>query len=797
MARRVKCNHLCFIIIVDMNLAEYRLTDTFTLQCLAAEGNADAMETLAWNYSSVNDCVDGDFHEDAHFWAFKRETYWQRRAMDAWRERAEQGDASAWRHMAELLQSGPLFHPIQALKWMHNAAEQGDVLACAHLSKAFGEGDILVIDPEKAEYWRQRCDELRRALAENGDVPACLSLCDEPQWRERMHALAEGGELQACHALAGAYRYGIDPFPEDEAQAAYWQEKIKTMLQTRAEKGNTMACMELSGIAEEAGDVAAVYQWRLLAAELGHDEGAFLLGQAFRHGRGVPKDLEQAYHWLQRAAELGNANALGQCFVLAYSGSRAEKALARQALDALGKADHAEANLILGLMHMHDGARMLSNGNKRAQAIECLEKAFDGGLPEAVLVLGQARYSGDITPKEHEHAIAQLHQAAQAGEDDAQGVLAQLLWDEEDASPQEQPERRKQAVEWMRQSAAAGNGKAALAMLKWLDDIDEESELCHALRDALTDVADMGNATACVHQAQIAYASGIVETDIVARLWGDVLTREIHLENPEVETLALDALTSLARGGETEALDTLRAAGTQPNATPALTLRLAQLYTQGSLGVPADWDEAVRWLAHTCGRTDDDCPERSEAIKQLTTMAEKNSLSAIRALYELEVRGVDTCAKRGRISALLRVAKKGGHPEAMFLAGKLLLLGSDITPPAPLRSAEWFAKAAQKGHKDAQGKFAVLEPFIELFRSAEAGDADALWRVGKMYEDGVLQQDMELACGHYMQATALGHAEAAAHLRQLAETDGNPAAQMLLRELDKTQKKSAPKKKRR
>ncbi|MBO4802592.1 MAG: toll/interleukin-1 receptor domain-containing protein [Bacteroidaceae bacterium] len=60
----------------------------------------------------------------------------------------------------------------------------------------------------------------------------------------------------------------------------------------------------------------AVFLYRLAANE-GHREAMFCLGNCYKYGRGVPQDYSKAKDWYENAAQLGHAEAqynLGRCF---------------------------------------------------------------------------------------------------------------------------------------------------------------------------------------------------------------------------------------------------------------------------------------------------------------------------------------------------------------------------------------------------------------------------------------------------------------------------------------------------
>ena len=784
-------------IIAGMTSIDYT-TDITDLHRRASQGDPEAMEAIAARYAAVPTRVGGTLPDGARLWSIKRRQYWERHATATWRQHAEAGAAAAWRHMADLLHRSPLFHPQRELEWTRRAAEGGDVDACIDLCDAYDAGNHLPCDKEQADLWHRRALDALQKRAEAGDVSACGALaleCEDgaqaAHWRQRHAELlrerAEGGDVYSCIAISSlCLSTGFGDAAPDEAQAVEWMGRATALAQQQAEGGDAAACLHMVELCEtveleDAPSMPEALHWMRRAAELGHSEGMFMLGRALLQGEGAPQDLEQAYHWLQRAAEKGHPDALALCFVGAYSGMDAEKPLARQALEALGNAGHAEGCFLLSLLHHNPGVSVLPDASGREQSIQWLEKAAAAGdMPEALLELGLLFSHRDAPPEDKPRAHPPLQRAAEAGDADAACLLAFLLWDGIGA-----PRSNIRAAEWMEQSAAAGNSEAAATLFEWLAEFKDSIAIgvTYELIGALDHAVECGNATACVEMARQAFANS-GDTRKSAQLWGNVLARDIHLDTPAIESEALDALTTLAQKGEEAALEALRDAGSQGLATPAITLRLARLYLKGFAGASADKDEAVRWLATTCGNADGEEPKRGEALRLLTSMAEKGYPAAIRALYEMEASGVDTCGRRGKVPALLKVAKKN-HPDATFLAGELLRLGNASGQWQDVRkAADWYAKAAKRGHEGAKEALQHLPALISLFERASEGDTEATWRLAQMRETGDGQrQNLHLACEGYVMAALLGHTPSLERLQQLSG-EGESAARHALQVME-------------
>jgi len=134
----------------------------------------------------------------------------------------------------------------------------------------------------------------------------------------------------------------------------------------------------------ERGDYArAVAEWKLDAAR-GDADAQFNLAQAYKLGRGVPADLQQAENLYRLAAERGHI----------------------QAADNYGI--------------------ILFTGGKKAEAIPWLEKSAARGEPRAQYLLGTATFNGDEVTRDQLRGYALVSRASQAGLAPAAKGLAEM-----------------------------------------------------------------------------------------------------------------------------------------------------------------------------------------------------------------------------------------------------------------------------------------------------------------------------------------------------------------------------------
>ena len=128
---------------------------------------------------------------------------------------------------------------------------------------------------------------------------------------------------------------------------------------------------------------AAVKAWQGPAAKNDPD-ALFNLGQAYKLGRGVPKDPVKAEAYYGKAARLGHIAAADNYGVLLFQ------------------------------------------TNRQQAAMPWLQSAADRGEPRAMYVIGIAAYNGDFAPKDWVRAYALVTRAAAAGLPQATASLATM-----------------------------------------------------------------------------------------------------------------------------------------------------------------------------------------------------------------------------------------------------------------------------------------------------------------------------------------------------------------------------------
>jgi len=173
---------------------------------------------------------------------------------------------------------------------------------------------------------------------------------------------------------------------------------------------------------------AAVAQWQGPAAK-GDPDAMFNMGQAYKLGRGVAKDMAKAEDFYARAARKGHIRAADNYGILLFQ------------------------------------------TNRQTEALPWLNAAVERGEPRAMYILGIAAYNGDYAQKDPVRAYALMTRAAQAGLQQAINSLAAM----NEAIPLEQRQQGVALAEELDRKAVAarasemgsaelGGGKPALPL---------------------------------------------------------------------------------------------------------------------------------------------------------------------------------------------------------------------------------------------------------------------------------------------------------------------------------------------
>jgi TPR repeat protein len=351
------------------------------------------------------------------------------------KDSAANGYVPAMLNLGFLLQNGTVIpaNNHEAFEWFTQAAKLNNAEAQFHLGKCYHYGLGTPSDPTMAaKYYllaaRQTNYTAMKSLGALLMDGIGVKKDEEKAKHWLLRAANEGGNSRAMYNL-GVLCFRHSDEPGSKHMAFEWFQKS-------AELGDPIAAQELSlcyfnGYGDIKPDLLKYREWRKTAALLGATDSQYLMGQAYRQGDGVPKDVEQSLFWLRKAAAKNHPDALYD-LALHYLQNNTNKTTLETANEYMiraAKNGHREAQL--------QCAFSLFRGDIDQDceaASKWLLLAAENGWPNAEFLLFRLFYNGGTPakgcpayPKDKSQAIQWLRRAADHEFLVAQAVLAVML----------------------------------------------------------------------------------------------------------------------------------------------------------------------------------------------------------------------------------------------------------------------------------------------------------------------------------------------------------------------------------
>ena len=370
--------------------------------------------------SQASDPIEPDpppgFRSYSGGWGWKKDTWWTN----------EYKAARAFLYGTKT--SKPDFE--QSLTRLKEEALRGNGFAMHDLGKMVLAGLGCKKDEEQAQEWFRKAFSAFCAREPKEEKPGYLryrigkmyafgygvdqNYLKAAEWYEK--SVAEGNPF-AAYALGSLYHRGQGVEQDEEKAFALF-----TMAATDEDKPNAYAQYELGRMCRNgigtAPDQAASEQWYKQAyqgflkieQDMADDKLYYRLGQMNLTGTGTKKDPEQARMYFEKAAELGNADAmygLGKLYLSRdFSGRDVKKAI-DYLMAAAGK-DHDYAMYTLGKLFL-EGKEIPKNPE---YALRWLEEAVEKENPYAEYLLGKTLLQGVDLPQDIHRAVSLLEKAA-------------------------------------------------------------------------------------------------------------------------------------------------------------------------------------------------------------------------------------------------------------------------------------------------------------------------------------------------------------------------------------------------
>lgn len=315
----------------------------------------------------------------------------------------------AWHGRALLRGEGGSQDKTSAAAALRKAAEQGFAEGRVLYALCLERGLGVKANPNEAKNLL-----LQAAWQENRAAQSSLGtmLLDSKslEGRDWLELAADAGDEKAAARLARLLRDGEMGIPADADAAASW-------LQIAADRGDAPSLVALgeayragAGVGKNMKKAATCFR---RAAEAGNNDGRTWYAICLLEGTGVRRNIPAALDLLAAAAEGGHTGAqyfLGACLFGGFGGTEPNQAEAMRYFQAAARQQPA-ANVFLGVGYLN-GTGVAKNEKK---AFECFKAAADKDLPAGILWVAHCHANGIGVKKDLEEARKWAKKAIELG----------------------------------------------------------------------------------------------------------------------------------------------------------------------------------------------------------------------------------------------------------------------------------------------------------------------------------------------------------------------------------------------
>ena len=479
-----------------------------------------------------------------------------------------------------------------------------------------------------------------------------------------------------------------------------------------AQEGNWDAMSKAGTYLITADDKEAAakgFMYLETAANAGHADAIFNLAQAYETGKGVTRDIQMAYKLYSRAADMGNAQAMGRVGIYLCTGCCGFEKNPQKGVDLLNKAaDNNDAFAV--------GWR-LSKNQKTNEALPYYETAASGNNPIAMYYAGMYLihgYGGIV--KDVIKGVEYLTAAANCNNELALVKLAQMYESGEGVVRDD-----KKALALYFRAAQEGNLDAMSKAGTYLITADDKEAAAKGFM-YLETAANAGHADAIFNLAQ-AYETG------------KGVTRDIQMAY-KLYSRAADMGNAQAMGHVGIYLCT-GCCGFEKNPVKGITLlkksaengcvesiaRLINIYDNPDYALYLSKNELSTLIIRNV-----------DYLKQVATLDNATALLCLANIYK---KGIGVERDPAMAIYLYQTAAEQGNTEAMNFMGMYLLNCHQDDSDATAKGWMYLEKAAKEGL-----------PF-------------ALANIAMAYENGFyVKRDMNKALEYYEKASSLGNISA-------------------------------------
>ena len=329
-----------------------------------------------------------------------------------------------------------------AIDWLRKAAQQDNIQAQTELARLLQSGTGVANNPEEAEAWQKKAEELTQREQLGWAWKLAASGCEA--WQIPSDTSHDVVKRQA-HNVDSPLHTGL----------TLNISKIGHAVEAGNNTAKTVGAMLLATGNGIKADQKLAGEWLRDAAKSGHAPAQAAIGQLYRIGWGpFEKNDQAAAGWMKLAAEQGVQEAQIQYAKMLSSGhgTGVDKAQAEALLEKACASNNSQALMMLGLEKLSQ--------DKRAESIALLSRAADYG-DEHVLSVLSVLYGWGTAPVGNESAkMTEVRRYAQREDADAQLMLG-LFYAEGWGTPHNIDESKT----WYSTAISHGNSDAVLPLL--------------------------------------------------------------------------------------------------------------------------------------------------------------------------------------------------------------------------------------------------------------------------------------------------------------------------------------------
>lgn len=313
------------------------------------------------------------------------------------------------------------------------------------------EDEAGAIEDLKGQKAEESAEELRAMTWNRQDTlyqEACnlLDMQETVKGIEKMRQLAESGYTPAQLSLADIYWNGVG-VEVDVAESAKWAELA-------AEQGDAVAQFNI-GVMYHTGDGVEQNQEKAryyftLAAEQGYAQAQLAIAEMYEGGKDIEFNAELAMRWYRAAADQNNKDGLCEMGCVYERGIIVPKDIG-QAVKWYEKAARQGSECAWGYL-----GQIYANTDMKDRANFCYQKGVDGGDSFSAIQLAYRIIKGYCGEVDYDKAIRLLEMAWEGGIPDAYLLMGEVYEDEEGGRYD-----RQKALNYYRLAADRGCEKAA------------------------------------------------------------------------------------------------------------------------------------------------------------------------------------------------------------------------------------------------------------------------------------------------------------------------------------------------